>query len=34
MSLNKQQSHRSVPDYLPDKALPGKAQKVLQHSIQ
>ena len=33
MSLNKQ-SHLSGPDYLPDKALPGKAQKVLQHSIQ
>ena len=34
MSLNKQLLRRSVPKYLPDKALPGKSQELLQHSIQ
>ena len=34
MSLNKQQSRRSVLDYLPDKALLGKIREVLQPGAQ
>ena len=32
MSPNKQQPCRTIPDSLPDKALPGKVHKALQHS--